>query len=213
MNGPLGGVKPSAGWLYFPIDCPDPPPPPYQMTGVWWEPLPPSRWQSWLASCFATTSMDPRNLTHVARASFAWFIFNLNTESYYFTDHTLQYWRIRQCLLQPNPLLTVIPCFTYLENQLLCSWCEYPSTLVPGLLTTAPPFARAFTPHRSSFNIYIDDINNNTNCPCPKSLSHGPVTSLIGSHSSLSTTTPLFINPMRNSKLTLILGCRSDYFG
>jgi hypothetical protein len=33
------------------------------------------------------------------------------------------------------------PLFTYLENQLLC-WCyENPSTLVPGLLTTAPPIA------------------------------------------------------------------------
>ncbi len=37
----------------------------------------------------------------------------------------------------PCPLLPFY--FTYLENQLSCSWCEYPSTLVPGLLTTAHP--------------------------------------------------------------------------
>ncbi len=37
------------------------------------------------------------------------------------------------------------PLFSYLENQLLCLWCEYPSTLAPGLLTTAPPFASSST--------------------------------------------------------------------
>jgi hypothetical protein len=40
----------------------------------------------------------------------------------------------------PNPLLPCFHLFTYFENQLLCSWCEYPSTLVPVLLTTVPPF-------------------------------------------------------------------------
>jgi hypothetical protein len=34
-------------------------------------------------SCSATTRMGPRNKTHVACVSSAWFIFNLNTESYY----------------------------------------------------------------------------------------------------------------------------------
>jgi hypothetical protein len=41
---------------------------------------------------------------------------------------------------------------------------EFPSTLVPGLLTTAPPFTSSPTPshptHRSSYNVYINDINN-----------------------------------------------------
>ncbi len=48
-------------------------------------------------NCFATTRTDPRNLMHVACASHAWFIFNLNTEisSYYglyftiFTVHVI----------------------------------------------------------------------------------------------------------------------------
>ncbi len=41
-------------------------------------------------------------------------------------------------MFQFNPLLPVT-LLSYLENQLSCSWCEYPSTLVPGLLTTARP--------------------------------------------------------------------------
>jgi hypothetical protein len=36
-------------------------------------------------------------------------------------------------------LISATRFFTYLENQLSCSWCEYPSTLVPGLLSTAHP--------------------------------------------------------------------------
>ncbi len=44
-----------------------------------------------------------------------------------------------------QPRAPCYPLFTYLENQLLCLWCEYPSTLVPGLLTTAPPFASSPT--------------------------------------------------------------------
>jgi hypothetical protein len=44
-----------------------------------------------------------------------------------------------------QPLAPYYPLFTYLENQLLCLWCKYPSTLVPGLLTTTPPFASSPT--------------------------------------------------------------------
>jgi hypothetical protein len=42
-------------------------------------------------------------------------------------------------------------------------------------------------------------------------LSHRPVTSLVDSHSSSSSSaiTPLFIIPLRKSELTLILGCHS----
>jgi hypothetical protein len=39
-----------------------------------------------------------------------------------------------------QPLASHQPMFIYLENQLLCSGGEYPSTLVSGLPTTAPPF-------------------------------------------------------------------------
>jgi hypothetical protein len=68
-----------------------------------------------------------------------------------FTDRILQYLHIRYDLCQPNPLLLIAlslachPLFlvtrflTYLENQLSCSWCEYPFILVHGLLSTAHP--------------------------------------------------------------------------
>jgi hypothetical protein len=41
---------------------------------------------------------------------------------------------------------------------------EYPSTLVPGLLITAPPLgfypSHPFTPYSSNYIIYIGDMNN-----------------------------------------------------
>jgi hypothetical protein len=50
------------------------------------------------------------------------------------------------------------------EHSYLARSGEYPSTVVPSLLTTAPPFTSSPTPshptHRSSYNVYIDDINN-----------------------------------------------------
>ncbi len=61
-----------------------------------------------------------------------------------------------------HPLFLVTRFFTYLENQLSCLWCEYPSTLVPGLLSTAHPLLLLPPWHapRLSYNIYLDDINN-----------------------------------------------------
>ncbi len=38
-----------------------------------------------------------------------------------------------------QPIVPCYPLFTYFENQLSCSLCECPSTLVPGLLSTAQP--------------------------------------------------------------------------
>ncbi len=86
--------------------------------------------------------------------------FNLNTESHYLqiiydSIHTLD-----------NTCSSSTPCsllplyLTYLENQLSCSWCEYPSTLVPGLLTTARPLLVLLPFHTPQINSYIDDINN-----------------------------------------------------
>jgi hypothetical protein len=84
--------------------------------------------------------MDTRNQTHVARVSHAWFIFNLNIESHYlqiiyyniytsFNAHSTQ-------LLLP----TILYLLTWRTNVFARSG-EYPSTLAPGLPTTAPPFA------------------------------------------------------------------------
>ncbi len=94
-------------------------------------------------TCSATTTMDPRNWMHVARASsHGLFLTWTQNLIIYRSYSSLRYLHIRQCLILPNPFY---PLFTYLENQLLCSWCEYPSTLVPGQLTTAPPFASSPT--------------------------------------------------------------------
>ncbi len=80
-------------------------------------------------------------------------------------------------LRQPSPFLFIARSFLhvtlyfcypllfylqYLENQLSCLCCECPFTLVPGLLSTAHPLLLLppNTSHRSSYNIYTDDINN-----------------------------------------------------
>jgi hypothetical protein len=87
---------------------------------------------------------------HITGRSYAWFIFNLNTKScysqiIYYSVCTQDMARVNPapCLYCPLFLLATpyfcYPLFTYLENQLSCLWCEYPSTLVPGLLRTAHP--------------------------------------------------------------------------
>jgi hypothetical protein len=94
----------------------------------------------------------------------AWFIFNLKTKSRY---SQLVYYGIYtsdEIHSNPTPLPLITHYFTYLENQLSCLWCEYPSILVhPSTLAiNCPPFAASSHPstsHRSSYNIYIDDIN------------------------------------------------------
>ncbi len=70
---------------------------------------------------------------------------------------------------QPAPLLPAAPSLFTWRTSPLAPGGEFPSTLDPGLLTTAPPLTSFLTPshptHRSSYNVYIDDINN-TSCPC-----------------------------------------------
>ncbi len=73
--------------------------------------------------------------------------------------------------VNPHPLLplTPYPFYTCKTQSLLtwrtsfsCSWSEYPSTLVPGLLSTAHPLL--LHPPQGipwiKLHIYIDDINN-----------------------------------------------------
>jgi hypothetical protein len=66
----------------------------------------------------------------------------------------------------PNSIQPLAPCypmFTYLENQLLCTWRRIPIHSCPWSVNNCPTlckFSHPFTPHRSSYNIYIDDINN-----------------------------------------------------
>jgi hypothetical protein len=82
---------------------------------------------------------------HVSRASHTWFIFNLNIEILYITDYILQYLHDNQCLIQPNPFLSTNPCLLTWITSFFSRGGEYPSTLVPDLLTTAPPFASSPT--------------------------------------------------------------------
>jgi hypothetical protein len=122
--------------------------------------------------------MDPRNLTHGARSSQAWFIFNLNKEILSFTDRILQYLHIINARLT-CPLLPATPLLLTWRTSLCARGGELPSTLVPGLLTTAPPFTSSPTPshptHRSSYKVYIDDINNTGGHQQHRSSSSGTV--------------------------------------
>ncbi len=86
---------------------------------------------------FRYHEMHPRNKTHVAWSSCTWFIFNLNTESHYLQVMYYSIYTSDNICLNPTPCYPSY--FTYLDNQLYCSWRKYPSPLVPGLLTTALP--------------------------------------------------------------------------
>ncbi len=78
----------------------------------------------------------------VACASHALCIFNLNTEISLFTDYS--YITIFTHYLMPHPtqpLAHRTPCLLTWRTSFFACGGEYPFTLVPGLLTTAPPFA------------------------------------------------------------------------
>jgi hypothetical protein len=63
----------------------------------------------------------------------------------------------------PIPFFTCQPLFLLTwRTSFSCSWCKYPSTLVPGLLSTVLPLLLhppQGTP-QIKLHIYIDDINN-----------------------------------------------------
>jgi hypothetical protein len=87
---------------------------------------------------------------------------------HHITDYILQYLNVIQCLIQPNPLLPTNSCLlTWRTNFFACGG-EYPSSLVSGLPTTAPPFTSPLTlshptvPHSSGYIIYTDDISNSS---------------------------------------------------
>ncbi len=73
-----------------------------------------------------------------------------------------------------QPLAPCCPVFTNLENQLLCSWLQIPIHSCPWSANNYPTlckFSHPFTPHRSNYNIYIDNIKN-TSCPRQAHLHH-----------------------------------------
>jgi hypothetical protein len=81
----------------------------------------------------------------VFRASHAWFIFNLNTESHHLQIIHCNIYTLIYCLFQPNPLLPAILCLLIWRTSSFARGGEYPTTLVPGLLTNAQPFASSPT--------------------------------------------------------------------
>ncbi len=115
-----------------------------------------------ICDCSATTRMGPRNYTHVACSSCVWFIFNLDTKSrfsqiIYYSIYTSDeiHTNPAPCPLSPSILLTWRTSFlarganTHPLLSLVC--CQLPTLCC---------FSQPSTPHRSSYNIYIDDINN-----------------------------------------------------
>ncbi len=103
---------------------------------------------------------------HVARASFAWYIFNLNTGSYYlkirhysiYTPDNASFNPTSCSLLSPIYLLGELA--SLLVVRMPIDSCPWSANNCPTLCR----FSYPFSPHRSSYNIYIDDINN-TSCP------------------------------------------------
>ncbi len=65
--------------------------------------------------------------------------------------------------LHSVPFYMTLPLFLLTwKTSFFCSWCEYPSTLVPGLLSTVLPLLLhppQDTP-QIKLHIYIDEINN-----------------------------------------------------
>jgi hypothetical protein len=75
--------------------------------------------------------------------------------------------------------------FTYLENQLLSSWWLIPIHSCPWSANKCPTLcwlSHPFTPRRSSYNIYIEHINNTSR---PR-LAHLPLVFTYVLHSNLS---------------------------
>ncbi len=126
---------------------------------------------------FATTRMGSKKLN-----ACIWFflhiIFNLNKKQCYSQitrddTHMHRYTSIQQFFGQPSPYFLffalILPFYVAQPLFLLasktsffCSWCEYPSTLVPGLLSTVLPLLLhppQGTP-QIKLHICIDDISN-----------------------------------------------------
>ncbi len=73
----------------------------------------------------------------------------------YVTDYVLQYLHDNQCLIQPNPLASHQPVFTYLENQLLCSWWWIPFCPGPWSANNCPHPLLVLSPfHTLQFRLH-----------------------------------------------------------
>ncbi len=114
---------------------------------------------------------------YVSGSSYTRFIFNLNTKQFYsqitHNDSFMHRYMYITTMVpyQPTPLLPILASacpFSMIQPLFLltwrscffCSWCEYPSSLVPGLLSTVLPLLLHKRYRSSYISIYIDDINN-----------------------------------------------------
>ncbi len=104
-----------------------------------------------------------KKLNACSSTSQAWFIFNLSTKISSFTDRILHYLHVIKCPINP-PLTPCYPVFIYLENQPSCSWWQIPIHSCPWSADNCLTLYQSPTPsiptHRSSYNVYLDDINN-----------------------------------------------------
>jgi hypothetical protein len=90
-------------------------------------------------------------------------------KSHYIYSHALRYLQnVQQFSTAPTPCINNKATPLYLLERASFFACgdKYPSTLVSGLPTTAPPLgfypSHPFTPYSSNYIIYIDDINNHS---------------------------------------------------
>jgi hypothetical protein len=124
-------------------------------------------------ACFATTRKGPRNSRHVTGSFYAWFIFNLNTKSrfsqivYYSFASGIWLVSTQPCFLLPalftHHTLLLLPAFllTWRTSFLARGANSHPlMSLICYQLLTLCYFSHPNTPHRSGYNIYIDDVNN-----------------------------------------------------
>jgi hypothetical protein len=129
--------------------------------------------------CFVTTRMGPRNETHVTGSSYAWFIFNLNIKYCYsqMTCYGTHIYRHSLTLTPPHASHCPLPLCMPIPLTLTLFYVHgKPASLARGANThplmslvcyqlfTLCCFTHSKAPHRSSYSVYIDDINN-VSCP------------------------------------------------
>jgi hypothetical protein len=147
---------------------------------------------------------------HAARLSHVRFIFNLNIKILSFTDRILRYFHIINAC-PTRPLLPTAPCLLTWRTSPLARSGKFPSTLVPGLLTTAPPLASPFTPshptHRSSYNVYRDVSTTLAVLAWHTSLSDVVFFFYLLTRGCFSPQTALLHLPLRPSQATWLAPC------
>jgi hypothetical protein len=99
-------------------------------------------------TCSTTTRMVPRNKTHVACSSCAWFIFNLNTKSCYSQIVYITVFTHQMRFLPAQPLVPCCLLFYLLGEPAFLLMVRIPIHSCPWSVITCPPFATSPTlPH------------------------------------------------------------------